>query len=193
MSIIGDGLSIMMDGDALARRIAHERTERGWSLAQLAERSSVSRSMLSKIERQEASPTAAVLLRIAAAFGLTLAELLTEPAAAVSRLARTADQPTWIDPATGYRRRQVYLSAALPLELVEVDLPPGACVAAPASSYALIRQVIWVLEGAVTILEGELRTMLGAGDRLEFGPPSDVVFRNDGQERCRYLVAVLRQ
>jgi transcriptional regulator with XRE-family HTH domain len=184
----------MVDGDvALASRISGERAARGWSLAQLAERSNVSRSMLSKIERQEASPTATVLVRVAAAFGVTLAELLTEPAAAASRLARVADQPTWVDPATGYRRRQVYMSAALPLELVEVDLPPGASTAAPAASYMLIRQVLWVLEGAVTILEGELQTVLVAGDRLEFGPPSDVVFRNESEKRCRYLVAVIRQ
>jgi transcriptional regulator with XRE-family HTH domain len=177
---------------ALADRIARERAQRGWSLADVAERSGVSRSMLSKIERQEASPTATVLLRIAGAFGVTLAELLTAPAAS-PRLARVADQPTWTDPSSGYRRRQIYLSSTLPLELVEVDLPAGASVAAPASSYALIRQVLWVLEGAITIVEGERRTALQSGDRLEFGPPADVVFQNETDAPCRYLVAVVRQ
>jgi transcriptional regulator with XRE-family HTH domain len=183
-----------MDSEAtLADRIARERAQRGWSLADVAERSGVSRSMLSKIERQEASPTAAVLLRIAGAFGVTLAELLTEPAAASLRLARAADQPIWTDPTSGYRRRQVYLSSSLPLELVEVDLPAGSLVAAPASAYAFIRQVLWVLDGAVTIIEGEQRTALQAGDRLEFGPPADVVFQNETDTPCRYLVAVVRQ
>ncbi len=183
-----------MDSEAaLAGRIAQERAQRGWSLADVAERSGVSRSMLSKIERQEASPTATVLLRIASAFGVTLAELLTEPAAASLRLARAADQPIWTDPSSGYRRRQVFLSSTLPLELVEVDLPAGAFVAAPASAYALIRQVLWVLEGAVTIIEGDQRTALQSGDRLEFGPPADVVFQNETDAPCRYLVAVLRQ
>jgi transcriptional regulator with XRE-family HTH domain len=178
---------------ALADRIAQERAHRGWSLADVAARSGVSRSMLSKIERREASPTATVLLRIAAAFEVTLAELLTEPAAATPRLARAADQPTWIDPTSHYRRRQIYLSPTLPLELVEVDLPAGASVAAPASSYALIRQVLWVLEGAITLVEGERRTALQHGDRLEFGPPADVVFQNETGAPCRYLVAVVRQ
>src|SRR5260370_28683827 len=98
-------MSTIMDNEAmLARRIAQQRAERSWTLEQLAERSSVSRSMLSKIERQEASPTATVLLRIAAALGMTLAELLSEPAAAFPRLSRVAEQPTWLDPASGYRR-----------------------------------------------------------------------------------------
>lgn len=73
------------------------------------------------------------------------------------------------------------------------NLPAGSFVAAPASSYALIRQVLSVLEGAATIVEGEQRTALQSGDRLEFGPPADVVFQNETGALCRYPVAVVRQ
>jgi len=149
--------------------------------------------MLSKIERAEASPTASVLVRIAAAFDLTLAELLTERSEAADRLQRAADQETWVDPLTRYRRRQIYLSAHMPLELVEIELPAGAKVAMPASVYVMIRQVVWVMGGRLTVVEGEHRSVLAPGDRLEFGPPSDCVFENDGLEACRYLVAVLRR
>ena len=176
----------------LAERIAFERARHGWSLVDLAERSGVSRSMLSKIERKEASPTTVVLVRIGVAFGLTLAELLTEPTTADSRLARIADQPVWTDPGTGYRRRQIYLSASTPLELTELELPAGASVAAPAYYYQLVREVVWVLKGALTITEGKHHTKLGPGDRLEFGPPSDVVIANDSDKPCRYVVAILR-
>jgi transcriptional regulator with XRE-family HTH domain len=185
--------TIIDEANALARKIARERTARGWSLAELAERSGVSRSMISKIERNEANPTATVLLRIATAFGSTLAELLSAPGSSGSRVVRAGDQPTWSDPASGYRRRQVYLNPALALELVEVDLPAGAVVEAPASAYTLIRQVLWVLEGSVTIVEGGDRTVLTPGDRLEFGPPTDVTFRNESGGPCRYLVAVVRR
>lgn len=182
----------MDDEAALARRVGALRSARGWSLAEMAERSGVSRSMLSKVERGEASPTATVLLRIAAAFDLTIAELMTErqPEA---RMLKAAEQPAWTDPASGFHRRQVFISSGLPLELVDVTLPAGAAVAAPSSSYLLIRQVLWVLDGDVTIQEGEESTALTTGDRLEFGPPSDVVFRNTGDRPARYLVAVLRQ
>lgn len=174
---------------ALAKRIAAERRARGWSLSDLGEQSGVSRSMLSKIERGEASPTATVLLKIASAFGMTLAALLTVRRETAARKLPRADQPTWIDPASAYLRRQIYLNPTMPLELVEVELP---AVAAPASSYALIRQVLWVLNGNLTVVEGTETTALDPGDRLEFGPPSDVVFRNDGEQPCRYLVAVVR-
>jgi transcriptional regulator with XRE-family HTH domain len=192
--MIEDDMSNIEDdiGHQLAHRISAERRRRNWSLAELASRSGVSKAMLSKIERREVSPTAPVLLRIATAFEITLAELLTE-AREEERCRRAADQPVWKDPATNYLRRQIYLTAHLPLELVEVVLPAGASVAIPASSYAFIRQVVWVIEGRLVIVEGETQTALAAGDRLEFGPPADCAFRNDGARACRYLVAVIRQ
>jgi len=176
----------------LAQRIASLRAARGWSLAELAERSTVSKAMLSKIERGESSPTATVLVKIASAFGLTLAKLLAEPPQAPSRLLHATGQPTWTDPATGYLRRQIYLSADVPVELVEVRLPAAAVVGMPASSYVLTRHIVWVLEGHLVINEGGYRNELGPGDRLEFGPPVDMEYRNETEVACRYLVTVLR-
>ena len=132
---------------SLARRIRGEREARAWSLGGLAERAGVSKAMLSKIERAEASPTAATLSRIATAYGLTLAALF-ERATEGSRLVRAKDQPIWRDPKTSYLRRQVFLSQSNPLELVEVELPPRQEVGFPASAYHLIHQVVWVLKTA---------------------------------------------
>jgi transcriptional regulator with XRE-family HTH domain len=178
---------------ALARRIRAEREVRGWSLAGLAERADVSKAMLSKIERAEASPTAATLSRIATAYGLTLAALFEMAAEGHSRLLRAKDQPNWRDPKTSYLRRQIFLHPANPLEMVEVELPPKQEVGFPASAYQLIRQVVWVLANRLVIMEGGARHDLAAGDRVEFGPPTDVVFRNESTKPCRYLVAAVRR
>jgi transcriptional regulator with XRE-family HTH domain len=180
-------------GTVLARRIRGEREARGWSLAGLAERAGVSKAMLSKIERAEASPTAATLSRIATAYGLTMAALFESPSDGGGRLVRARDQPSWRDPKTAYLRRQVFLSPSSPLELVEVDLPARQEVGFPASAYQLIRQVVWVLSNHLTIMEGAMRHDLAAGDRVEFDAPADVVFRNEGALPCRYLVAVVRR
>jgi transcriptional regulator with XRE-family HTH domain len=176
----------------LALRIRGERESRGWSLGGLAERAGVSKAMLSKIERAEASPTAATLARIATAYGLTMAALF-EHTPKRSRLLRAKDQPIWRDPKTSYLRRQVFLSQSNPLELVEVELPPRQEVGFPASAYHLIQQVVWVLSNRLVIVEGERRHELAAGDRVEFDEPSDVVFRNEGAQPCHYIVAVVRR
>jgi len=137
----------------LGARIRLERERRGWSLTELAQRSGVSRAMINKVERGDASPTASLLGRLSGAFGLTLSILLarTETGRA-GRLVRAKDQLRWIDPRTGYVRRQIAPGPGsdLPLEIVRVELPAGASVTFPASAYAFIRELVWVLEGCLT-------------------------------------------
>jgi quercetin dioxygenase-like cupin family protein len=110
-----------------------------------------------------------------------------------SRLLRLRDQPEWRDPATGYLRKQVSPSGNIPMELTEIILPPGEEVAFPAAAYAFIRQMVWVLDGALTFIEGDNVHELSTGDCLALGPPADCLFRNGTRQPCRYLVAVLRQ
>lgn len=177
---------------ALARCLQRERLAHGWSLAELAERSAVSKAALSRIERGEMSPTATVLVKIAGAFDLTLAGFLLRAEGGGQRLSRAADQPIWHDPATGYRRRQLFVHADHPVELVEVVMPPGRHVAMPASSYRRIRQAVWVTAGRLVLTEGTMRHELAAGDCLGFGPPDEVVFANETAAPCTYVVAIAR-
>jgi len=176
----------------LARSIRQEREARGWSLADLAERSGVSRASISKIERSEASPTAVILVRLAGAFDLTLAGLLARAEGGTERLSRAAQQPLWRDPASGYLRRQIFERADHPVELVGVELPAGARVGFPASSYRRFRQLLWMMRGTLVIEEGGVRHELAAGDCFGFGAPADVIFANETDETCAYLVVVAR-
>lgn len=60
----------------LANRLKEERTAKGLSLEALAKLSGVSRSMISQIERGEASPTVASLWNLTTALNVDFAELL---------------------------------------------------------------------------------------------------------------------
>lgn len=179
-------------GAQIARVLRSERDARGWSLAELAERSGVAKATISKIERQEMSPTAVLLVRLAGAFDLTLAGLLLRAEGGGRRLSRTAEQPVWRDPDTGYLRRQVFSRPDHPVEIIEVELPAGKHVVLPTSSYARIRQAVWVRTGELVITEGGERNELGPGDCLGFGPPCEVTFANEGTEPCTYVVALSR-
>lgn len=178
----------------IAARIKLERDARGWSLSELAERSEVSKATISKIERGEVSPTAVILVRLAAAFDLTLAGLLlrAEGEGEPDRVARAASQPVWRDPASGYIRRQILSRPDHPVEVVQVELPPGQQVVLPSSSYAHIRQAVWLMAGQLAIAEGGQRHALEAGDCLAFGPPSEVTFANESATPCTYLVVLAR-
>ena len=185
-------------GVLLAARIRREREARGWSIAALAEASGVSRAMISKIERAEASPTAVLLGRLSGAFGLTLSTLLSRAEADESggRVARAAEQALWTDPETGYVRRSLSPPAADP-ELVMIELPPGAAVPYPASAYAFLRgQCVWVTGGRLAVREGAEETVLRSGDclALDFSSPRDRTFINPSKSQlARYVVALARR
>jgi transcriptional regulator with XRE-family HTH domain len=187
MTTLIDNLS-----DRIARRLRLERDSRGWSLADLAENSGVSKAMISKIERAEVSPTAAILVRLASAFDLTLAGLMLRAEGQGERLTRASEQSVWRDPETGYVRQQVFSRPDHPLEIVSVELPAGQRVVLPAASYAHIRQIVWVQTGSLVIIEAGERHALGTGDCFGFGPPSEVIFANETATPCTYVVALAR-
>lgn len=196
-----DDMSIMVKQmsekvDDLTRRIGDrvrtERESRGWSLADLAARSGVSRAMVHKLEHGGCSPTATLLARLAGAFGLSMSQLIARAEMQAGRLVRHADQPIWTDPLSGYVRRHVSPLSDLPLDLVRVELPPGAEVPMPALAYVARRQLIWVLDGELLFIEGSTRHALEAGDCLELGSPTDCVFKNETPAPCVYAVIVVK-
>ncbi|OII05298.1 XRE family transcriptional regulator [Curtobacterium sp. MCBA15_008] len=192
---------IVDDEQRLGERLQRLRTERKWSLTELAEESGVSRAMINRVERGVSSPTATILGRLSGAFGLTVSQLLDEaldhevPRGAdpddARGVQRGATADSWTDPETGYRRRPVS-SASFPADVTEVRLPAGREVAYPASAYAFLRHCIWVVDGTLEVVVGGESTRLGAGDRIELGEPADVVYRNPGEDPVRYVVVVVR-
>jgi len=178
---------------ALSRRIRAERTERGWTLAELAERSGVSKAMLSRIERDEASPTAALLVRVAAAFGMTLSQLIARAEGQAGQLLAAAAQPSWRDPETGYVRRHLSPLGENALDLIHVELPAGAEVALPAASYSFIHQLIWLISGRLDFHEGETVYEMHPGDCFRLGPPVDRIFAAPGPLTATYIVALAKR
>ena len=179
--------------NGIASRLRVEREARNWSLAVLAEKSTVSKAMISKIERSESSPTTAVLGRLCAAFGLTLSSFLTRAEGQGGTLSRAASQPSWRDPENGMVRRLISPTAGGAVEIVSIDLPAGAEISFPAAMYASFQQTVWVQGGELRIAEGAVQNHLKPGDCLELGPPSTVTFRNEGLTPCQYIVAATKR
>ena len=179
----------------IAGRVRAARDAAGLSLAALAERSGVSRSNISLIERGESSATATVLDKLSAALGITVAALFeAPPGAAPSPLARAADQPAWTDPGSGYLRRNLSPAAWSPIQLVEVSFPPGARVAYDTSARAVdVDQQVWIIEGAMEVTVGATRWQLAAGDCLAMRLDRPIAFHNPGPRAARYLVALTTQ
>lgn len=178
---------------AIAGRLRQLRSQRSMTLDDLAVASGVSRAMISRIERGEASPTASLLARLCAALGLSLSAFFAEEKAA-SPLARREEQQLWRDPETGYLRRSVSPPGMeSPVDIVEVIFPAGARVTFPPHSASRgMTQHIWVFEGEMEMTTADTVYRLREGDCL-FMPVGDGhVFHNPADRPARYAVVLDR-
>ncbi|WP_020421409.1 helix-turn-helix domain-containing protein [Amycolatopsis sp. ATCC 39116] len=178
-----------MDLGALGTRIQTARTGRGMTLQGLADRSGVSVSMLSAVERGSKAPTVVVLDRIAQGLGLPLSDLLTEPPRMIVR--RAADQDV-VDEPGGWQR--TILTPVVPgvnFEWIRSTLPAG-CEAGTYPPYAAgSHEFIYVQSGVLTLTIDEDTLELEEGDSLYL--PADVTlsYANHAATPCTYYVAAL--
>jgi transcriptional regulator with XRE-family HTH domain len=182
--------------ECIAERVRTLRAAQALSLEALADKSGVSRSMISLIERGESSPTAVVLDKLAMALSVTLHSLFAPPADAAQPvsgpLARHADQPEWQDPASGYLRRNVSPSGvSQPMQIVEVHFPPGGRVAFEnGGRHARVHQQVWLLAGAIDITVGGVRHRLREGDCLAMQLDCPTMFHNPTRKTARYALVI---
>ncbi len=202
-SNISDHYSSMLDSVAVAVPLEHIdsriaasvrvlRSELGMTLAALAEKSGVSRSMLSLIERGETSPTAVVLEKVATALGVSLATLFDDPTASADPVSRSDSRVPWRDPQSGYIRRNISPPGfPSPIQIVEVALPAGTVVAYETAGRDIpVHQQIWVQEGRVEITVGSVVHKLTVGDCLAMQLNEPTTFRNRTSKAARYFVIV---
>ena len=183
---------------AMEQRIAQgvklRREQLGLSANDLAERSGVSRAMVSKIERLDVSPTAALLGRLCNGLGITLSSLIASAeTTAGPPIARASEQPVWRDPDTGLRRTMISpRHTGSRMELVQVELPAGAEVSYDAQHHTSYDQHVWVLQGTLTLTIAEEAIDLRVGDCLRSRVDVAASFANRARGACRYLVAITR-
>lgn len=197
-----DNSSIMKEeatsdlGGRIAARVRGLRTSQNLSLDELADRSGVSRSMISVIERGESSPTAVVLEKLATGLGVVLASLFDPaPRPAGARggpVVRRDRQLQWRDPASGYLRRNVSPPGVpQPMQIVEVHFPPGRRVSFETGARgARVYQQVWLLEGAMDITVGRERHRLREGDCLAMELDRPTMFHNPARRPARYAVVI---
>ena len=175
----------------LAERLRELRRARRWSLDELSALSGVSRASLSRIENGEVSPTASALGRLAGAHGLTMSRLLAEIEGDAPALVARADQPEWVDPATGFRRRSVSPpSLNFDCEVLCCELPAGARIDYPLPPRLGLEHHLYLQEGALELtIEGRVHR-LSAGDCLRYKLAGASGFLATGRGPARYILVL---
>ena len=187
---------IMENEDELNLRIAGRlkalRTEKRLTLDELANLSGVSRAMISRIERGDASPTASLLSRLVSAFGLSLSAFFEAAEKVASPLSRRAHQPVWRDPETGYVRRSVSpFGMPARADLVEVEFPAGKTLSYPAlSGHPAMVQHVWLFSGVLEMTADGATHRMQPGDCLFMTLSAPHAFHNPGPEPACYAVII---
>lgn len=174
----------------LGERIRVLRVSSGYSLADLAAVSGVSRSMLSEIERGAKTPGVLTLDKLATSLGTTIARLLDEPIESRIHLMRFDEQRSVRDP-EGWERR--ILSPVLPgveFEFMRTTIDPGVDAGeflphAPGS-----REYVAIESGTLNLSINGTEYVLNSGDSIYY--PGDCLhgFRNNGDTPCIYYLAM---
>lgn len=178
----------------LAARLAALRVERAWSLDELAQRSGVSRSTLSRLERGEISPTAAQLGRLCTVYQRTMSRLLSEVEAEPPGLVRAEEQQTFRDDASGFVRRAVSPPhAGLAADLVRAELRPGADISYAAPTVPGLEHHVWLLEGELELTVDGTAHRLAPGDCLRYRLFGPTRFHCPGPAAARYVVVAVQR
>lgn len=177
--------------DRLAARLRSLRQSRDLTLDALADLSGISRATLSRIENAEVSPTAEVLGRLCAAYGLTMSRLMTMVEDGFTALIRYEAQPEWEDPETGFIRRSVSPpSEALTAEVIEGHLPPDTALSYDAPPKAGQEHHLVLLDGALRLTVDGATHDLTAGDCLRYRLHGASRFETGTACGARYLLVL---
>lgn len=176
----------------LAQRIREFRKKRMLTLEQLAERSQLTQSVLSKVENSRVTPSLAALSRIAEALGITLSELVAgideeRPMLVVRRDESPLLQTEGSDGSMTFRslaptRHQKRI------EPFRVEVPPRA---APEALPARGREeFVFVLKGSIEIACGQETCTLQTGDAVYLNAAEKPQISNPGNSAAE-LICVL--
>lgn len=176
----------------IARRLKDLRVERAWSLDELAVRSAVSRATLSRLENAEVSPTASVLGKLCAAYGLTMSRLMHMVEDDFAPLVRRAEQAVWADPEIGFRRRSVSPPAqTLAGEVLECELDPGTRIAYDRPPHRGLEHHLFMKEGRLTVtVNGQTHELL-PGDCLRYQLSGASAFETPKARGAKYILFIV--
>lgn len=154
--------------------------------------SSVSRSMISKIERGEADPTTTILSRLAEALKVRVSELIGGVSADRVLVIPRKKQPVFIDPETGFERRS--LSPLFPgggVDFVYNVLPPGKTAGPFEAHRSGVEEYLVVSRGRLRVRLGQASYVIEEGDSLFFSGDMTHFFENLSQKTpCHYYIVV---
>jgi transcriptional regulator with XRE-family HTH domain len=186
------GRSIIEDVSSgqLGERVRALRRERGWTLELLAERSGVSRAMISKLERGEKNPTLVVAARVAEGLGVSLSQLVGIEARREIVVVPKERRMVMRDPETGFERQLLSPSFGGELEFIRNVVPEGSTSGEFPPHRRGVEEYVVVEKGRLRAILGSEEHVLEEGDAAYFEADVAHRFDNAGVGECSYYLVI---
>ncbi|PLR75804.1 XRE family transcriptional regulator [Bacillus sp. V3-13] len=169
------------------------RKEKNLTLDELSNRSNVSRSMLSQIEREEKNPTIQVAAQIAKGLDVTLSQLLGEHKQQQIVVMRKDERLVYTDRNSGFERHLLSPSFMTEgLEFILNIVPPRKESGTFPPHKDGVKEYIYVAQGKLKIDlgNGEEVHILDEGDSLFFEANTEHRFINLSNQECHYYLVI---
>lgn len=174
---------------AIGARVKQERTQRRWTLDQLAAASDVSRRMLVNVEQGVTNPSVGTLLKLANALGVSLPTLVEPLEPAPLKVTTAGDGAVLWTSESGGRGVLVAGTGPPTLELWDWTLAVGDRYESEAH-VAGTKEAVQVQQGMVVVEVADQSVTLQAGDAVAFAGDVPHVYANPGSAPARFSLAV---
>ncbi|MFA1020064.1 helix-turn-helix domain-containing protein [Enterobacter sp. SAT-E-asb] len=193
-----DKVNIMTDSGAdvaqvslaVANRLRNWRKEKKLSLDELSRRASVSKGMLVEIEKGAANPSIAILCKLAAALGISVADIVNVSSDPLVHVIEEAAIPVLWQGALGGRARLLAGTAGPDMiELWQWEMQPGERFTSPGHPAGTC-ELLHVNEGVLTLTVEETVTKVNQGASAVAKTEAAHGYANEGDTVLRFTMTV---
>jgi transcriptional regulator with XRE-family HTH domain len=175
---------------AVANRIRNWRKEKKLSLDELSRRASVSKGMLVEIEKGAANPSIAILCKLAAALGVSVADIVNVASEPQVHLIEEAAIPVlWQGEKGGSARLLAGTAGPDMIELWRWEMQPGESFSSPGHPAGTF-ELLHVEAGVLTLKVEESVTQVVAGASAVAKTDAAHSYVNDGKSVLRFTMTV---
>ena len=184
------GADVQQVSAAVATQLKQHRKDKKLSLDELSRRSGVSKGMLVEIEKGSANPSIAILCKLAATLGISVADIVNVAKTPAVHLISPVDIPAlWHGSAGGCARLLAGSSGPDMVELWRWEMQPGELFASPGHGVGTVER-FYVEVGELTLKVGEQLLQIAAGNAAVASTAEPHHYANHGSSRLVFSMTV---
>jgi transcriptional regulator with XRE-family HTH domain len=175
---------------AVARTLKQARKAQKITLDELSRRAGVSKGMVVEIEKCTANPSIGILCKIAAALGLSVADIVNVTEAPSAHIIHRQDIPTlWTGDLGGTARLLAGTSGPDMIELWRWEMHPGESFASPGHPQGTL-ELFHVEKGTLKCVVGETELVIPAGSSAVAKTDVPHSYSNAGRSKLVFTMSV---